>query len=103
MKKRKLIEFDAAEFLDTEELRAAYLNAELAEGDPHYIKIALTNITRARSMTEIAKKANLPRATVYRALDINGNPEYNTILKIVDALDMKLTVVPKNSRMTANA
>jgi probable addiction module antidote protein len=94
--KIELREFDAAELLDTKEKQAAYLNAELAEGDPHYIKVALKTIARARNMSEIAKKAGVPRATVYRALDIKGNPEYNTIQKIVGALDMQLMVVPNS-------
>jgi probable addiction module antidote protein len=95
-KKIEFREFDAAEFLDSEETMAEYLNLELSEGDPRYIKIALKTIARARNMTEIAKKAGVPRATIYRALDIDGNPEYNTIQKIVDALDMQIMVVPKN-------
>jgi len=90
-------EFDVAELLDTESKMTAYLNAELEEGDPHYIKVALQTIARARNMniTEIAKKAQVTRATVYRALAINGNPEYSTIQKIVNALDMRLLAVPK--------
>jgi len=97
MKKGKtnVQKLDMAELLDSEEKRVAYLNAELEEGDPHYIKVALNNIARARNMSEIAKKAKIPRATIYRALDIKGNPEYTTIQKIVNALDMRLLVVPK--------
>jgi len=87
-------EFDVVELLDTESKMMAYLNAELAEGDPHYIQVALNNIARARNMTEIAKKAKVPRATIYRALAVGGNPEYSTIQKIVNALDMRLLVVP---------
>ena len=97
-KKIELIPWDGTEFLDTEEARAEYLDLELEEGDPHYIQIALKNIARARNMSEIAKKAGVPRATLYRALAIDGNPEYSTMKKIVDALDMRLTVVPKNAR-----
>jgi probable addiction module antidote protein len=95
-KKIELREYDAAEFLDTEAAQAEYLNLELAEGDPRYIKIALRDIARARNMTKIAEKAGIPRATVYRALDIHGNPEYSTIQKIVNALDMRLVVVPNS-------
>jgi len=98
-KKTELREFDVAELLDTEEKQTAYLSAEFAEGDPHYIKIALANIARARNMTELAKKAGLPRASIYRALSENGNPEYETIQKIVEALDMQLVVVPKGARL----
>jgi probable addiction module antidote protein len=97
MKKAELREFDVARYLKTESAMAEYLNAELAEGDPHYIKIALNNIARARSMTQIAQKAGISRVGLYRALSVDGNPEYGTIQKIVDDLDMSLVVVPKNN------
>ena len=94
-KKIELKPYDGTEFLDNEEVREAYLNAELEEGDPHYIKIALQAIARSRkmTMTEIAKKAGVPRATVYRALSVNGNPEFITMQKIVAALDMQFMAV----------
>ncbi|MDR0308010.1 MAG: putative addiction module antidote protein [Chitinispirillales bacterium] len=98
-KKTKLQELDVAELLDTEEKLIAYLSAEFEEGDPHYIKIALSNVARARNITELAKKAGMPRASIYRALSENGNPEYETIQKIVKALDMQLVVVPKGARL----
>ena len=101
MKKNKteIRELDMAEILDTEGKMVAYLNAELAEGDPYYIKIALNNIARARNMTALSKKAGVPRASLYRALSDSGNPEYSTIQKIVDAMDLQLIVVPKGARV----
>jgi len=100
-KKIELTPYDGTEFLDTEEACVAYLNLELAEGDPHYIKVALQTIARARNinMTEIAKKAGVPRATVCRALSVNGNPEYSTMQKVIDALDLQMMVVPKGTRL----
>jgi probable addiction module antidote protein len=102
MKKEKTTfrDFDITNYLTDEKSMAEYLNLELAEGDPRYIKLALSNIARARNMSEIAKKAGIPRATIYRALDVNGNPEYNTIQKIVDALGMKMIAVPKSTKPT---
>ncbi|MDR2685225.1 MAG: putative addiction module antidote protein [Rickettsiales bacterium] len=97
--KTKFKELDFAELINTEEKQAAYLNAELKEGDPFYVKLALANIARARNMTELAKKAGVPRISLYRALSRNGNPEHATIEKIADALDMRLMVVPKNARV----
>ncbi|WP_250623544.1 DNA-binding protein [Pinirhizobacter soli] len=44
--------FDAAEFLDSEELIAAYLPEALAENDPAQIITALGAIARARGMTQ---------------------------------------------------
>ncbi|HEY4145662.1 hypothetical protein [Pinirhizobacter sp.] len=43
--------FDAAEFLDSEELIAAYLTEVLAENDLSQVDTALGTIARARGMT----------------------------------------------------
>ncbi|MDR0449293.1 MAG: putative addiction module antidote protein [Rickettsiales bacterium] len=101
MAKTKLRKFDLANYLTDEEVITEYLNLELDEGDPRYIKSALENIARARkrNMTQLAKKAGVPRITLYRALSKEGNPEFDTMHKIVKALDMKLVVVPKNARI----
>ena len=86
-------EFDPLEILNTEERLIDYLNAELAEGDPHYIRIALNTIARARDVEEIAKKAGLTQEYLNQALSEEGNPDYTTIQKIINALDMRLTAV----------
>ena len=98
-KKIEVMPYDGTEFLDTEEARAEYLNLELANGDPYYIQRALNNIARSREKSALSKKAGVPRMTLYRALSKNGNPEYATIQKIVDALDMQLVVIPKGAKI----
>ena len=90
----ELKEFDPLEILNTEERLIDYLNAELAEGDPHYIRIALNTIARARDIEEIAKKAGITLEYLNQALSSDGNPDYSTVQKIINALDMHLTVVP---------
>jgi probable addiction module antidote protein len=89
-------DFYAARYLKNETMMADYLNAELAEGDPRYVTIALAAIARARNMSALSKKAGISRQGLYKALAVNSNPEYNTIQKIVDALDMQIIVVPKS-------
>jgi probable addiction module antidote protein len=96
MAKTKVTKFDIAEYLDSEEAIAAYLSAELAEGDPKYIKIALSNIARARNMSALAKRAGLSRAVLYRALEPDSRAEYETIQKIMNALDVQLVAKPSN-------
>ncbi|MCL2064968.1 MAG: putative addiction module antidote protein [Candidatus Cloacimonetes bacterium] len=92
-KQIELRDFDLAELLDTEEKMIDYLNAELADGDPHYIKVALKAIARARNMSEVVKKSGIPRTTFYRALSSDSNTGYFTIQKILNALDLHLKVV----------
>jgi probable addiction module antidote protein len=82
--------WDAAEHLETEEDIAAYLEAVLEEGDASLIVAALGDIARAKGMTQIARDAGLGRESLYKALSPEGNPEFNTVLKVVRALGLKL-------------
>jgi probable addiction module antidote protein len=90
MKKKTTKIWDAAEYLETEEDMAAYLEAALEENDPTLVAAALGDITRAKGMTQIAKKTGLGRESLYKALSPDGNPEFSTVLKVVSALGLKL-------------
>ncbi len=83
--------FDAAEYLDSAEAVAAYLEAAFEDGDPAFIADALGTVARAKGMTEVARKTGLSRESLYKALSAEGNPEFATILKVMHALDLKLT------------
>jgi probable addiction module antidote protein len=84
--------FDAAEYLNSPEEMAAYLDACLDEdpGDGSLIRAALNDIARARGMTQIAREAGMGRESLYKALGEKGNPEFVTIMKVVRALGLKL-------------
>ncbi len=86
MAKTKTRPYDAAEYLETEADMAAYLQAVLEEGEPALVVHALGNIARARGMSQIARQTGLGRDSLYRALSPEGNPEFATILKVVQAL-----------------
>jgi probable addiction module antidote protein len=83
--------FDPAAYLDDDEALAVYMSEALETGDPAFITDAIGIIARARGMTQVAKDAGLSRESLYRALSSDGNPEFATILKVVDALGLKLT------------
>ena len=93
-KKLKTIPYDTAEFLETEEQMAGYLAACMEEGDPALITYAIGVIARAKGMTELARETGLTRESLYRSLSKNGNPEFVTVLKVLDALGLKLKAVP---------
>ena len=93
MRKLKTARYDAAEYLETDEDIAAYLNAVLDEGDPALLVSALGNIARAKGMTKLARDTGLTRASLYKALSLDGNPEFNTIMKVASALNIKLEAV----------
>ena len=86
--------FDMAEYLDDEEAIAEYLSIAAEEDDPRALLQALRTVSRARGMMELAKKANMPRESIYRALSETGNPSYTTLRKIISALGYRLELKP---------
>ena len=98
MAKNKTLPYDAAKYLATEADMAAYLQAALEDGDPELVMYALGNIARARGMSQIARQTGLGRESLYKALSPEGNPEFATVLKVVQALGLKLKAQPTRAR-----
>ena len=84
--------FDIAEHLRTPEDMAAYLEAclEEAQGDATFIAKALGDIARAKGMAQVARDAVLSRESLYKALSGERSPGFDTILRVVGALGLKL-------------
>jgi probable addiction module antidote protein len=87
--------WDPAEHLETKEDMIAYVEAAFEEGDPSIIASVLGDVARAEKMTEIAAKTGLSRTSLYRALSPEGRPEFETVLKVLNALDLQLHVTQK--------
>ena len=92
MRKTKTTRYDVAEHLRTPEEMAAYLEACLdeAEGDAAFIAKALGDIARARGMTQVARDTGLSRESLYKALSGERSPDFDTVLKVVNALGIRL-------------
>jgi probable addiction module antidote protein len=71
---------------------AAYLEASLeeADGDAAFIAKALGDIARAKGMSQVARDAGLSRESLYKALSGERRPGFDTILKVLSALGLKL-------------
>ena len=82
--------WDAADHLETKEDMAAYLEAALEDGDPALVVAALRDIARSKGMTNIARETGLGRESLYKALSLEGNPEFATVLKVIQALGLRL-------------
>jgi probable addiction module antidote protein len=96
MKKVKTTRYDVAEHLRTSEEMAAYLEACLgeADGDAAFIAKALGDIARAKGMAQVARDSGLSRESLYKALSGDRSPSFDTILKVVQALGLKLHAQP---------
>jgi probable addiction module antidote protein len=92
MGKTKTTRYDVAEHLRTPEEMAAYLEAclEEANGDAAFIAKALGDIARAKGMAQVARDAGLSRESLYKALSGERSPDFETILKVLRALGLKL-------------
>jgi probable addiction module antidote protein len=90
--KTKTIPWRTEDHLQTAEEIAAYLEAVFEDGDPELISHALGAVARSKGMTEIARRTGLGRQSLYKALSPEGRPEFATVLKVVRALGLKLTV-----------
>ena len=92
MKKALTSRYDVAEHLRTPEEMAAYLEAclEEANGDAAFIAKALGDIARAKGMSQVARDAGVSRESLYKALSGERTPGFDTILKVLAALGLKL-------------
>ena len=88
----KTTPFDSADYLKTDQDMAEYINACLEENDPALTAHAVGVVARARGMAQLAKDAHLSRESLYKALSTDGNPSFATMMKVIDALGLKLTV-----------
>ena len=83
--------WDSAEFLDTPERIAAYIEAVFEEGDPAFITHALGIVARAKGMSQVARDVGVTREALYKALTSTGDPKLSTFLGVLKALGMKVT------------
>jgi probable addiction module antidote protein len=93
----KTRDFDVAEFLQDEETIAEYLNMALEDPNPEMLLLAVKNIARAQGMAQLAKDTGLGRESLYKALSEGAKPRYDTLLKVVRALGIKLHAQPIHS------
>ncbi|MEJ2767537.1 addiction module antidote protein [Mycetohabitans sp. B46] len=97
MSKIKISRFDVSEHLDSEEMVAAYLNAAIAEGDPDLLTAAISDIAKARGIAKVAEVAGLGRESMYKTLSPGSKPRYETIVKLLHALGVRLAVEPEKA------
>ena len=92
----KTTAWDSAEYLKTEADIAAYLDACFEEGgdDPAFLAHALGVAARARNMSQLARDSGLTREGLYKALSTQGNPSFATVMKVMHAMGLQISVQP---------
>jgi len=94
IKKVKTEIFDAANFLDNEEVIAEYINIALESEDPNDLLRALDTVARAKGISKISKETGLNRESLYKSLKEGKRPYFDTLQKILNSLGIKFRVVP---------
>jgi probable addiction module antidote protein len=89
--------FDIADYLDSKEMIAEYLNTVLEEGDHADMIIAIGHIAKAIGMTKISKETGLSRPSLYKALSDGAKPQFGTIMKVLKAIGGQIQVNPISS------
>ena len=97
-KRIELTAFDASDYLDSEEGIAEYLAVALQDPDPDAFLVAVSDVAKARGMTEVAANAGLGRESLYKALRPGAHPRFDTIRRLLIALDVRLEVVATAQR-----
>lgn len=83
-------QFDAADYLDNDEVISSYLTLAMEDPNPDIFLAAVRDVAKAKGMSKLAREAGLGRESLYKALAPGSHPRYETISKILKALGVKL-------------
>ena len=86
--------FEIADYLDSKEMIAEYLNTVLEEGDNDDIINAIGHIAKAIGMTKIAQETGMSRPSLYKALSEGSKPQFSTIMKVLKAVGGQIQINP---------
>jgi len=91
----KIESYDASEYIDSPEMAAAYLAVALEENGIDGFLVALGEVAKAKGMTHVSNEVGTGRQSLYKSLSENGNPQFETIMKLLATFDLKFEVVPQ--------
>jgi|TARA_B110000008_G_C16546514_1_gene394485 probable addiction module antidote protein len=89
--------FDAAEYLETEDDIQQFLSRAAEDGNTQHLLYCLSIAARTKGMTEVAKKAGVTRASLYKSLEEGANPKIETIAKVLEVFGCKLSITPDDA------
>lgn len=93
----KTTKFDIADYLDSEEMIAEYLNTVLEDGNSSDLIVAIGHIAKSIGMTKIAEKTGMSRPSLYKALSDGAKPQFGTIMKVLKAIGGQINVKPMSA------
>jgi probable addiction module antidote protein len=88
----KVIDWDMADYIETEEDVIGHLNAAIAENDVEILLSTLGAIARSKGMSQLARKIGVSRESLYKTLSAQGNPSFATIINALKALGYDIRI-----------
>jgi probable addiction module antidote protein len=89
--------FDIADYLDSNDMIAEYLNTVLAEGNDSDVITAIGHVAKSIGMTKIAEETGISRPSLYKALSDGAKPQFETIMKVLRAIGGQIKIHPKTA------
>ena len=86
--------FEIADYLESNEMIAEYLNTVLEEGNSADLTIAIGHVAKAIGMSKIAEKTGMSRPSLYKALSNGAKPQFETIMKVLKAIGGQINIKP---------
>ena len=93
----KIRKYDSADYINTKDDVAACLAVSLAENDAAFFLKTIGIIARSKGMTQIARELNLCRESLYQSLSPDGNPSFETVMRVLDILGYRFCVEQKTA------
>ena len=89
--------WDPAKYINTKEAVIAHLEVALEENDTELLFSVIGDIARSKGMSKIARELGVSREGLYRSLAPTGNPSFETVLKLLDILGLRIKLEPKSA------
>ncbi|MCR9084156.1 MAG: putative addiction module antidote protein [Cyclobacteriaceae bacterium] len=86
--------FDIADYLESKEMIAEYLNTVLEDGNSSDVINAIGHIAKAMGMSKIAEQTGMSRPSLYKALSDGAKPQFETIMKVLRAIGGQINIKP---------
>ena len=81
------------DYLETDEDIKEFLQELARTGTYSDLMHGIATAAKAKGMTKVAKQAGVTRASLYKSLSEGGNPRFETINKVIEALGCKIAIV----------
>jgi probable addiction module antidote protein len=93
---------DATKYCGKPKIIAKYLNAALESGDVALITKAIGDMVRAQGVSRISREVGLSREGLYRSFGGQMGPGFDTVIKVLHALDIRLVAKPSAGLSRSN-